>query len=246
MGIFLSYKTSKVSLFLCVMGNLGLLGYFKYANFFVDNINALTGGEIVLERIIIPLAISFFTFQQIFYLVDTNSKVTREHSFLHYCLFVTFFPQLIAGPIVHHREMLPQFARDTIYKLKIENLGIGLFIFVIGLFKKVVIADGLVMHSDLVFASAENGIALTSLESLIGALAFSFQIYFDFSGYSDMAIGLARMFNIRLPINFKSPYKSTSPHQVSCLRRATRQSRYFFSELGRHGPGPERLLPLPH
>ncbi|MBT3510179.1 MAG: MBOAT family protein [Nitrospina sp.] len=209
-GIYLSRKTSKVALFAGVAGNLALLGYFKYANFFVDNINALTGGGIVLERIILPLAISFFTFQQITYLVDTNRKVTTEHNFLHYLLFITFFPQLIAGPIVHHSEMFSQYTQDTFYKLKAKNLGVGLIIFVIGLFKKVVIADGLAMHANPVFAAAESGIPFTSLEAWGGALAYTFQLYFDFSGYSDMAIGLAQMFSIRLPLNFNSPYKSTS------------------------------------
>jgi alginate O-acetyltransferase complex protein AlgI len=210
LGIFLSKKASKETLFAGVMGNLCLIGYFKYANFFVENINMLTGEGIVLERIILPLAISFFTFQQIAYLIDAYRKVTVEHSFLHYCLFVTFFPQLIAGPIVHHREMLSQFTQSAFCKLKVENLGVGLIIFVIGLFKKVVIADGLAIHADLVFTTAENASVLTSIEAWGGALAYSFQLYFDFSGYSDMAIGLARMFGIHLPLNFNSPYKSTS------------------------------------
>ena len=206
----LSFPKRKIILIFGVVGNLGLLVYFKYANFLVDNINALTGGQIVLEQIILPLAISFFTFQQIIYLVDTYRRVTEKHRFLHYGLFMTFFPQLIAGPIVHHREMLSQFTQVTFFKLKAENLSVGLVIFVIGLFKKVVIADGLATHADLVFAAAENGIGFTFLEAWVGALAFSLQLYFDFSGYSDMAIGLGRMFGIRFPLNFNSPYKSTS------------------------------------
>jgi len=193
-----------------VIINLGLLAYFKYANFFVDNLNNVAGTNIVLEQIILPLAISFFTFQQIAYLVDAWRGETREYNFLHYCLFVTFFPQLIAGPIVHHKEMLPQFAKDLVYKLRSKNLAIGLTIFAIGLFKKVVLADGMAVYATPVFDAAEAGVVLTFFEAWGGALAYTFQLYFDFSGYSDMAIGIARMFGIRLPLNFNSPYKATS------------------------------------
>lgn len=185
--------------------NLGLLGYFKYANFFVENLNSLMGTELVLHKIILPLAISFFTFQQITYLVDAYRGEAREYDFLHYCLFVTFFPQLIAGPIVHHREMLPQFARDTIYSLRAKHVAVGLTIFAIGLFKKVVLADGVAVYGTPVFAVAEANAAMNFFEAWVGALAYSLQLYFDFSGYSDMAIGLARMFGIRLPLNFNSP-----------------------------------------
>ena len=193
-----------------IAANLGLLGYYKYANFFVDNLNALLGNNLILETIILPLAISFFTFQQIAYLVDAYRGETHEYSFLHYALFVTFFPQLIAGPIVHHHEMLPRFARSTIYRLKAEHLAVGLTIFTLGLFKKVVLADGVAVYATPVFNAAEAGTALTFFEAWGGALAYTFQLYFDFSGYSDMAIGLARMFGIRLPLNFNSPYKATS------------------------------------
>ena len=193
-----------------VAGNLGLLGYFKYANFFVENIHLLTGADFNLENIVLPLAISFFTFQQIAYLVDAYRGETREYNFLHYCLFVTFFPQLIAGPIVHHKEMLPQFARDWIYKLNYEHLAIGVTIFTIGLFKKVVLADGVSEYATPVFAAAEMGVVLDFHEAWIGALAYTFQLYFDFSGYSDMAIGLATMFGIKLPLTFNSPYKASS------------------------------------
>ena len=193
-----------------IIANLALLGYFKYANFFVDNLNNIAGTNIVLEQIILPLAISFFTFQQIAYLVDAWRGETKEYNFLHYCLFVTFFPQLIAGPIVHHKEMLPQFARDVVYKLRSKHLAIGLTIFAIGLFKKVVLADGISIYASPVFDAAEAGVVLTFFEAWGGALAYTFQLYFDFSGYSDMAIGLARMFGIRLPLNFNSPYKATS------------------------------------
>ena len=191
-----------------VAGNLAALGYFKYANFFVDNLNAVTNSNFHFDTIILPLAISFFTFQQITFLVDAYKGETREYNFLHYSLFVTFFPQLIAGPIVHHKEMLPQFSKDVIYRLNQSNLSVGLAIFFLGLFKKVVLADGVSAYATPVFDAAENGVTVTFFEAWAGALAYTFQLYFDFSGYSDMAIGIARMFNIRLPLNFNSPYKS--------------------------------------
>jgi alginate O-acetyltransferase complex protein AlgI len=202
--------SSKAILIIGVATNLAVLGYFKYANFFVDNLNNHTGTNLILQQVILPLAISFFTFQQIAYLVDTYKGKTKEYNFLHYCLFVTFFPQLIAGPIVHHKEMLPQFAKDSVYKILSKHLAIGLTIFTLGLFKKVVLADGISDFSTPVFNAAELGITLTFFEAWGGVIAYTLQLYFDFSGYSDMAIGIARMFGIRLPINFNSPYKATS------------------------------------
>jgi len=201
-------KTRKGVLILGVVINLVLLGYYKYANFFVEQVNWAVGYNFHLEKIFLPLAISFFTFQQVAYLVDAYRHETKEYNFLHYCLFVTFFPQLIAGPIVHHKEMLPQFAKNTIYKFNYEHMAIGLTIFVIGLFKKVVIADGVSVYASPVFNAVEQGVVLTFLESWFGALAYTLQLYFDFSGYSDMAIGVARMFGIILPVNFHSPYKA--------------------------------------
>jgi len=209
------YKTgpkhsSRIVLAFGVVVNLGLLGYFKYANFFIDSVNSVLDTEFYLNKIILPLAISFFTFQQIAYLVDAYRGLTREYNFLHYCLFVTFFPQLIAGPIVHHKEMLPQFARETTYRPDQMNLAIGLTIFVIGLFKKVVIADNVALYATPVFAAAETGEQIDFVLAWTGAFAYTFQLYFDFSGYSDMAIGISRMFGIKLPINFNSPYQATS------------------------------------
>ena len=214
-GMLLSSKpdrniSKKTFLVIGIVVNLSVLGYFKYANFFIDNLNSLTGMSTVFSQIILPLGISFFTFQQITYLVDSYYKETNVYDFLQYCLFVTFFPQLIAGPIVHHREMLPQFARDALYRLKAEHLAVGGTIFTIGLFKKVVLADGIAIYATPVFDAAEAGVALTIVEAWGGALAYSLQLYFDFSGYSDMAIGLARMFGVRLPLNFNSPYKATN------------------------------------
>lgn len=193
-----------------VSSNLAVLGYFKYAGFFVENLNAVTDAHIDLGDIALPLAISFFTFQQIAYLVDAYKGIAHEYRFSHYALFVTFFPQLIAGPIVHHKEMLPQFMQREVLSPKIDNIVIGLTIFFIGLFKKAVLADGIARYATPVFASAADGEVLTLFVAWGGVLAYTLQLYFDFSGYSDMAIGGARMFGIRLPLNFHSPYKATN------------------------------------
>lgn len=190
--------------------NLGLIGYFKYAGLFVASVGTVSGTGWSIEQILLPIGISFFTFQQIAYLVDVAGGDTREQNFLDYLLFVTFFPQLIAGPIVHHRDILPQFKRREIFRPSSENICIGGTIFVAGLFKKVVIADNLALIATPVFDTAESGEALHFFQAWRGAFAYSFQLYFDFSGYSDMAIGLARLFGVKLPINFDSPYKATS------------------------------------
>ena len=202
--------TSKVYLTLGVAANLGLLGYFKYANFFIDNLNLVSGTSIQLEAIVLPLAISFFTFQQIAYLVDSYKGITKEYQFTHYALFVTFFPQLIAGPIVHYGEMLPQFMKEGGLRVKAENIAVGITIFSIGLFKKVVLADGVAVYASPVYDAAAQGDPITFFIAWGGALAYTMQLYFDFSGYSDMAIGAARLFGIKLPLNFHSPYKATS------------------------------------
>jgi len=194
-------------LILGVATNLGALGYFKYANFFVDTVNRLFGTPFHPDKIILPLAISFFTFNQLAYLADAYSGAAREYNFLHYCLFVTFFPHLIAGPIVHHKEMLPQFSSKSIYRYNSQDVAIGLTFFFMGLFKKVVIADSVAGYAIPVFKASAQGISLTLIEAWGGVLAYTFQLYFDFSGYSDMAIGLARLFGIRFPLNFHSPYR---------------------------------------
>ena len=201
------------NVFVLVLGvtlNLILLGYFKYANFFVDNINSFSGSALYLKTIVLPLGISFFTFEQIAYLVDTYRGDSKKYSVWHYCTFVSFFPQLIAGPIAHHKEIIPQLEKGNIYKFNYENFSQGLTIFFIGLFKKVMIADKMGAVATPIFDSAESGYLLTFFESWMGILAYTFQIYFDFSGYSDMAVGLGRMFGIKLPFNFNSPYKATS------------------------------------
>jgi len=210
-GTLLSGRVrSKKLLIFGIVGNLGALGYFKYTNFFVDNVNFLLGTGFNIQKIVLPLAISFFTFQQIAFLVDAYRGETREYSFLQYALFVTFFPQLIVGPIVHHREMLPQFTRQISSQINPTNFAVGISIFAIGLFKKVALADDIAIYADPIFYAAAKGVALTFFEAWGGILAYTLQLYFDFSGYMDMAIGAALMFGIRLPMNFDSPYKSTS------------------------------------
>jgi len=202
-------KFSKKSLLtLGIISNLALLGYFKYTDFTIDNLNYwIFTDDIPNLNLALPLAISFFTFQQISYLVDSYRQETKEYDFLNYALFVTFFPQLIAGPIVHHKEMMPQFAKTRNKVKNYKNIAMGLFIFSIGLFKKVVIADAFAIWATAGFDVATT---LNFLEAWATSLSYTFQLYFDFSGYTDMAIGLALLFNIRLPINFNSPYKATS------------------------------------
>lgn len=190
-----------------ILANIGLLAYFKYADFFLENINLLTSNNLDLLNLALPLAISFYTFQQIAYLVDSYRKETTEYDFLNYAVFVTFFPQLIAGPIVHHSEMMPQFAKTKNKVINYKNIALGLFIFSIGLFKKVVIADTFAVWATAGFDIATS---LNLFEAWVTSLSYTFQLYFDFSGYTDMAIGIALLFNIKLPINFNSPYKATS------------------------------------
>ncbi|NOQ63557.1 MAG: MBOAT family protein [Methyloprofundus sp.] len=203
-------QQAKLLLIYGIIFNLGLLGYFKYTNFIIDVSNQLFGLDTQFSQIILPLAISFFTFQQLAYLIDSYKGITEEFKFSHYVLFVSFFPQLIAGPIVHHKEMLPQFMQLDNLKPQLESVMVGITIFSLGLFKKLVLADGVAQYASPVFNTALTGEPISFFVAWGGALAYTFQLYFDFSGYSDMAIGIARMFGIRLPINFASPYKSLS------------------------------------
>jgi alginate O-acetyltransferase complex protein AlgI len=193
-----------------IAANLLLLAYFKYANFFIGNINDVAGTQWSLGEIILPLGISFFTFTQIAFLADTYQGKVKEYNFIHYALFVTYFPHLIAGPILHHKEMMPQFAKRNVCYINWDNLSAGCSVFVLGLAKKVLIADSMALFSTPIFNNVASGGQPTLFESWIGVLAYTLQLYFDFSGYSDMAIGLSLMFNVRLPMNFNSPYKATS------------------------------------
>lgn len=200
----------RATLWLGIVANLSLLGYFKYAGFFAANLNSFAGLALPVPQIVLPLGISFFTFTQIAYLVDAYRKEVREYRFVHYLLFVTFFPHLLAGPVLHHAEVMPQFARRETFRVSGENFAVGLTIFAIGLFKKVVLADGCTEFVAPVFAAAQDGQLIGGTAAWGGALAYTFQLYFDFSGYSDMAVGLARLFGIVFPANFNSPYKATS------------------------------------
>lgn len=195
----------KAILVTAVSFNITLLGYFKYSDFFISNMNVLFSSNIAFLNLALPLAISFFTFQQIAYLVDAYRHETKEYDFLSYALFVTFFPQLIAGPIVHHKEIMPQFGQLRNKVLNYRNIAIGIFIFSIGLFKKVAIADSFAVWATQGFDQTET---LNFFEGWITSLSYTFQLYFDFSGYTDMAIGVSLLFNIALPINFNSPYKA--------------------------------------
>ncbi len=206
-GKKLAKSKQKTTLTLGILSNLTLLGYFKYSDFFIENFNLLFNENTQLLHLVLPLAISFFTFQQIAYLVDSYRGETKEYDFLTYALFVTFFPQLIAGPIVHHKEMMPQFANKENLTKNQKNIATGLFIFSIGLFKKVVIADSFAVWATKGFDVSET---LSLFEAWVTSLSYTFQLYFDFSGYTDMAIGIALLFNIKLPINFNSPYKALS------------------------------------
>lgn len=234
---------SKPWLILGLIGNLASIGFFKYAGFFVGNLNAVTDSAFPLPEIMLPLAISFFTFQQIAYLVDAWQGEAREYDFWRYCLFVTFFPQLIAGPIVHHREMMPQFESPTALRPNLQNMAVGGTLFFIGLFKKVVLADNLALVATPVFAAADAGQALGFFEAWRGIVAYTLQLYFDFSGYSDMAIGIARMFGVRLPLNFNSPYRAVNIIDFwrrwhMTLSRFLRDYLYF--PLGGNRKGPMR------
>lgn len=188
-----------------LIGNLGLLGYFKYADFFINNINMVLAKDFTPLNIVLPLGISFFTFQQIAYLVDSYREETPSYSLVDYAIFVAFFPQLIAGPIVHHQEMINQFQNRSLSTLDYKNVSTGLYVFIIGLAKKVLIADTFAVWASYGF---DQAVAVSFLEAWLVSISYTLQLYFDFSAYNDMAIGVALMFNIKLPYNFFSPYKS--------------------------------------
>ncbi|CCQ75485.1 MBOAT family protein [Magnetospira sp. QH-2] len=233
---------SRLVLTLGITFNLGLLGYFKYVVFLNQIGSSLLGWPSVFEDVVLPLGISFFTFQQVAYLIDCHRRLVVPHDFLQYALFVSFFPQLIAGPIVHQAQILPQVV-DHENDLLAEDLAVGLSIFIVGLFKKVVLAETMADYASPMFDAAATGYQVTFLEAWFGSLAYTLQIYFDFSGYSDMAIGLARLFGIHLPINFASPYKATSI--IDFWRRwhitlSTFLRDYLYYPLGGNRKGPLR------
>ena len=242
LGRYSGARRAKAVLVLGIVMNLGTLGYFKYANFFLDAVNRLFPTGWSPAAIVLPLGISFFIFQKIAYLVDAYRGKARGYSFIDYCLFVTFFPQLIAGPIVHHAEVVPQFSGRN-YRPSAEDFSVGLTQFFCGLFKKVLLADRLALFATPIFESAAGGGSPGFLDAWIAALAYTFQLYFDFSGYSDMALGLGRLFGIKLPQNFDSPYKAVNITEFwrcwhMTLSRFLRD--YLYIPLGGNRKGPAR------
>ncbi len=234
----------KAALAVGIAFNLGLLGYFKYADFFLENVNAVAGTSIPLLRVALPLGISFFTFTQIAYLVDAWKGKAAEYSATNYLLFVTFFPHLLAGPIIHHREMMPQFADPKLKRLDWDNLARGFALFVLGLGKKVLVADTLAPWANAGFAYAHD---LSFVDGWITMIAYTMQLVFDFSGYTDMALGVALMLNIRLPINFDSPYRSADIQEFwrrwhITLSRFLRD--YIYIPLGGNRGSEARMLAL--
>jgi alginate O-acetyltransferase complex protein AlgI len=203
-------QRAKTLLIAAVTLNLSVLALFKYTDFFIGTLDSLAGAHLPLMHVILPLGISFFTFTQIAFLADVFRGIAAEYDFVHYLLFVTYFPHLIAGPVLHHGQMMPQFASPATYRFNRAAFAEGMSIFLVGLAKKVVIADALAAFVPPLFAAVEHGTVVSFFESWAAALAYTFQLYFDFSGYCDMAIGLSLLFGVRLPLNFASPYKSRS------------------------------------
>ena len=203
----LSDNARKLLLALGLVFNIGLIFYYKYYDFFIENINALFASDFTLHHLVLPLGISFFTFQQVSFIIDAYKREVPHYDFLDYALFVSYFPQLIAGPIVTHDEIVPQFSDKQKRKIDYDNMSAGLYLFVLGLAKKVLIAD---TFGEAVRVGYSDVSALNSTSALVVMLSYTIQIYFDFSGYCDMASGIARMMNIDLPENFNAPYKAHS------------------------------------
>lgn len=195
----------KVILTAALLFDIGLLFYFKYYDFFFENVNALFGTSFSMKHLLLPLGISFFSFQQMSFVIDSYKREVPKYDFLHYALFVTYFPQLIAGPIVTHDELVPQLLDPAKRRLDWDNLSKGVFLFTLGLSKKVLLADTFGNAANWGFANIDG---LNSMTAFFSMLAYTIQIYFDFSGYCDMAIGIGKMMNIDLPLNFDSPYKA--------------------------------------
>lgn len=201
-------QRKRALLWLGVGANLALIGYYKYLDLFIGGLNGLFHLEFALQQIALPIGISFFTFQQIGYLVDVAEGKAERPRFLDYAFFIAFFPQLIAGPIVQQSHFLPQVHAKSDWRLRADHVGIGLALFSMGLFKKTVLADNVARYSDAIFITAQQGTAPGTLDAWLAAVGYSLQIYFDFSGYSDMAAGLAFLWGFRMPLNFWSPYKA--------------------------------------
>lgn len=209
-GRMLARRPARGLLAIAVATNLAVLAFFKYTNFFISTANELASTGLPLLEIVLPLGISFFTFTQIAFLVDVYQGKAKEYDPVHYALFVSYFPHLIAGPVLHHRQMMPQFAQPETFRPSAENIATGLMIFIIGFAKKVLLADSFAEYSTPIFDGARDGADVGFFAAWTGALGYTFQLYFDFSGYSDMAVGLSRLFGISIPMNFHSPYKSAN------------------------------------
>ncbi|MCQ2499682.1 MAG: MBOAT family protein [Lachnospiraceae bacterium] len=241
-GLTCANKKKKLILILGIVINIGLIFYFKYYDFFVTSVNDIFGLSIPVLNILMPLGISFFTLQQVSYLVDSYRGETRDYSFIDYALFVSFFPQLVAGPIVLHNEMIPQFQDSSKKRINADNMMLGIRFFALGLGKKVLLADTLAMAVDYGYLNIS---ALNSISAILVAICYSFQIYFDFSGYCDMAYGIAKCFNIDIPVNFNSPYKAISigdfwkRWHMSLTRFLT---KYIYIPLGGNRKGRARTL----
>lgn len=230
----------RTALTIGIVFNVLLLGFFKYYDFFVTSMNAVIPTGLPLLNIVLPLAISFFTFQQIAYLVDSYRLETQGYKIYNYCLFVTFFPHLIAGPLVQHSDVMKQFEDTNNRKINYRNIAMGLFIFAIGMFKKVGIADNFAIWANHGYSISES---LTFFDAWVTSLSYTLQLYFDFSGYSDMAIGIGMLFNIKLPQNFNSPYKALSIQDFWRRWHITLSSfltNYIYYPLGGNRKGPIR------
>jgi alginate O-acetyltransferase complex protein AlgI len=199
--------SARVLLGIAITANLAALAYFKYADFFLRTAADVSGADIPLLGVVLPLGISFFTFTQIAYLVDVHAGKVIERNPVHYALFVTYFPHLIAGPVLHHAEMMPQFRLAEIYRPQLRKFVTGLSFLLMGLAKKVLIADSVAPLANSVFGTGPE-FSLSFAAAWLGVVAYTLQIYFDFSGYSDMAVGLSLLFGVRLPYNFNSPYQA--------------------------------------
>ena len=199
-------RAKKPWLFSAMAFNLLVLGTFKYANFFIDTFNALSGAGLQPLALLLPIGISFFTFTQISLLVDAYQGKVPALAPGKYALFVSYFPYIVAGPVLHHRDIMPQLAETTIARPQAANFAVGLSLFAFGAAKKLLLADNLIPLVNLAFQTGHPQLA----QAWLGVFAYSLQLYFDFSGYSDMAIGVSRLFGIQIPFNFNSPYKAAS------------------------------------
>mgnify|MGYP002855977928 FL=1 len=237
------FRFKKVFLVIGIVVNLGFLGFFKYADFFIQTMNRAFKTDWNFLHLVLPLGISFYTFQALSYIIDVYlGKTNAEKSFVNLALYISLFPQLIAGPIVDHKMMIPQFSSPERHKFNAENFSFGMTLFSFALFKKVVIADSLSPVVADVFSRVSS---LTMLDAWVGVLAYTFQLYFDFSAYSEMAIALGKMLNIDFPTNFDSPYQATS--MIDFWRRwhitlGTWIRNYIYIPLGGNRKGEKRKL----